>query len=210
MIQRVSGERQLNILNDALNANNVKKEIQEDKSSKVATKLQPCKKLDDKNMVFRGKKVMSAKSGVISDMGGPNKHLGSETSNSIWNTNTLKELKESQDNKQKTHLAKEALKNKRDETKEKQLNQMVNALDSTDTRKDSTVLNKASFKGSNYQISQNNISIFDTEEFERVPKKTHGEKVAEEARTIKEKDGLWEKVAKPKTINDAINNLFKG
>jgi len=209
MIQKVSKERNIDFVANALTGN-VPAIVEEapkiDKKS--LSPIEKVKHLDSKDMTTRGSKVMSAASGNITDMGGPRKQMGSQTNNSIWNPNTIDDLKEIPDSKERVIAEKAEDERLKKGMKKERLDEMVKALEITDQRKTSTVAGMATYQGSNYNTPKNNMSIFDKNDFERVPVQTSGEKVAEEARKPKEKDKSWQKKSKA-TIKGSIDKFFE-
>ena len=151
---------------------------------------------------------MSARTGDVTNIGGPKKHLGSQTGNSIWEPDRVEKLNGTKDNREKTIEDKAEIESLRKSMKAGRLDEMVEAIKATDTRTDSSILSKPSFAGSNFKKPQSGISIFDNGDFERIPEKTEGEKMAEEVRKAPEPDDSWKGIHKPKTANRAIDRIF--
>ena len=82
---------------------------------------------------------------------------------------------------------------------------MAQALQDTDMRKADSVASSGEFSGSKYSMPQNNISIFDSAEFERIPEKTAGEKLGKKEVV---KDESWKDIRKATTTNDKFNKMF--
>lgn len=159
-----------------------------------------------------GKSILTAGGGNITDFGGPKKHMGNQTSNSIWDSSIIERLAETKGNKEKTQEEKFETERYKNTMKAERLDDMVKALQDTDTRKDATIASSAvSNKDPGYKAPSRNISIFDTTtDFERIPEQTHGEKVASDARKVKDKDESWKKVSKSYKTKDAVNKMFEG
>ncbi len=210
MIQKVSNEKTISILENLLNkkADQTENKVVEKKAKEQVSKLEPAKKMDNKSMVSRGHKVLSATSAKVTDIGGPKKQIGSETSNSIWDSGNLEKLKNSVDNKEKTAKEREDINKLRKGMKQERLDEMVANLQDTDTRKTSTVNSMAPHAGSRYKTPKNAISIFDKGEFERVPEKTDGEKAAEQARKPRKKDNIRKNEQQSFSNKDMINKIF--
>lgn len=172
------------------------------------SKLERARHLDNKDQITRGGKVMSAASGKISNLGGPKKYIGSQTKNSIWDSNVIDRLKETPDSKEISTSEKSDKEHLRKSMKKERLDEMVDNLQKTDLRKDATLTNIGTFQGSNYNSPKNSISIFDSGDFERVPEKTDGEKMVEENRKPKEEDNSWKILSRAKTTKQALNSLF--
>ena len=71
-------------------------------------------------------------------------------------------------------------------------------------RKADSVASSGEFSGSKYSMPQNNISIFDSEEFERVPEKTAGEQLEKEV----VKDDTWKDIKPATKTSDQFNKMF--
>jgi len=157
--------------------------------------------------------------GAISDFGGPRKSMGMDSSNSIWASGHLDELvKQAQEEKQ-SQTAKQARDIMRKNWKQERMDSVYEGLSKTDNRKSSTVLsmsNEASNGKSKYS-SERNASVFDSyndkETFGYVAKMTHGEKVAQNAKQIKEERDEMRKKARlenePKNTLNMQNNFFE-
>lgn len=183
----------------------------EKKAEKVRAEFvnKPAQKLNNSDSVASrfGNAILSAGGGIVKDIGGPNKFIGSETGNSIWNTDNISKIAETPSNKEKTDKEKETIQEVRKTIRKQALDNLTEALQSTDTRKANSVSNLSSYAGSNYKDLSGNLSIFDTEKFDNMPEKTHGEKVAEESRKIKEKDYI--KSGSNKLKSSLLNNIFE-
>ena len=90
---------------------------------------------------------------------------------------------------------------------------MVENLKSTDQTKTSTVSSMASFSGSNYKNLTNNMSIFDSDDFERLPEKTKGEQITEDSINRKnQKDDSWKSgkvINSKKIVSEFFDNLLQ-
>ncbi len=188
-------------------------EITETKEEKVAEQketkqeLKTPQKSDNSSAIeSKGNPILSAGQGNISDFGGPSKYVKSETSNSIWDSNKLESLAKREDSGEKIKQENKQATLKRENIEKERMNEMVESLQNTDIRKADNVSSIGGFKGSKYNMPQNNISIFDDEEFERVPEKTNGEKLAEIERN--KKDDSWKDIRKPTTTKDFFNKMF--
>jgi hypothetical protein len=210
MLQKTSKEKNITFLDKFLNEKKPEADTQEQpvQDKKNEAPLKAAQKLDNSNMITRGGKVMSARTGVISDTGGPSKQLHSTTSNSIWDPNTIDTLKESKDNREKTEDEVAEIKRLRKGMEKGRIDEMVESIKQTDTRKTSSVAGMTSYRGSSYQKPRNNMSIFDSGDFERVPEQTGGEKISERARKPKEKDATWQKTNTTKSLNKSLDKLF--
>jgi hypothetical protein len=176
---------------------------------------QKAKTLDNAEVInsFRSaNSVLSAGGGSIKDEGGPRKYIGSETQNSIWDTDIIEKLSGTKSNKEKTDDEKDNIKNARKNIRQESLDNLTEALSQTDTRKVADVSNMSEFNSVNYRKPlSNNLSIFDTEVFDNMPEKTAGEKMAEKARMAKEADTTWRefKGKEKSVISTLFDNLTK-
>jgi hypothetical protein len=156
------------------------------------------------------KSILSAGNGSITDTGGPKRFMGSESHNSIWDNDKLKDLKASEDNKEKTLKTTQRIKDIRNEMKQERMNELVEGLQSSDQRKASSVAKIESDDANdrNYKNPTRGISIFDSAEFERVPEKTDGEKSAQNARAARTKDESWKTIKGTVSTKSIVDSLF--
>jgi hypothetical protein len=191
-------------------------EVVEDKDTKPEVKIEKAKKLDNNEAVASrfSNAILSAGQGNITNMGGPQKQMGSETNNSIWDSGILEKLAGTPSNKEKTIESKEEIENLRNSMKSGRIDEMVEALKETDQRKDATVTGMSEYTerdARTYQLPSRNISIFDTKEemdFRRVPEKTAGELSVEEAGIPKEKDESWKDIKGAPRLKNTLDTLF--
>jgi hypothetical protein len=171
----------------------------------TVTPLKPAQKADNSSAIDnRAGSILSAGRGSISDFGGPSKYIGSQTSNSIWNPEVIDSLVVEKDNGEKIKEENLQLKSDRNAIKEERLDNMTQALQETDMRKADGISSSGEFSGSKYSMPQNNISIFDSAEFERVPEKTAGEQLEK----IVAKDDTWKDIKKATKTSDQFNKMF--
>jgi hypothetical protein len=166
----------------------------------------------------RDKSIMSAKGGRmdISNEVGSKKVMGSQTNNSVWDTEKLERASKTMDNGERIRREKELLAKKQEENKYISRNTTIDgtslkdALSGTDQRKDTTIKSMPVNSPAGYtkNLSQKGISIFD-DGFSRVPEKTAGEKMAEEARKPKVKDRSWvEDGSQPVTSKGRVSKMI--
>lgn len=176
---------------------------------------QKAKKLKNKdNGMMTSRHISTARTGIIKDDGGPSKQIKTEISNSIFDIDKGCRLSGSIDSKTKTNLDKEIIKNNRRTLEQNRMNELANNIKDTIQGKSNSVSSSASFQGSNYKDIKNGFSIFDNQDFQRVPEKTSGEIVSEEiSKKRSQKDDSWRGGGKSKTTQEAVgdffNNLFK-
>ena len=167
--------------------------------------LKPAQKADNSSAIDnRAGSILSAGKGSVTDFGGPSKYIGSQTSNSIWDSGVIESLAGEQDNGEKIKEENLQLKSNRNAIKEERLDNMAQSLQETDMRKADSVASSGEFSGSKYSMPQNNISIFDSEEFERVPEKTAGEQLEKEV----VKDDTWKDIKPATKTSDQFNKMF--
>ena len=176
--------------------------------------IRPATRSDNSRAIEgRGGQILTAGGGSIRDTGGPRKHMGSITNNSIWDSGVLQDLAQKRSNDETTAEIKSNVQHLRNSMKEDRIDQMVEDLQNTDLRKDSTVKNTGEYieRGSNYKAPQNHISIFDDKlDFSRVPEKTAGEKSAEESRKEKDKEYDKRRIVSTKSMeNSLFENLMQ-
>lgn len=187
-------------------ANNI-----ENKQDSKPVKPQAAKKLNNADVInIRGTSgILSAGGGSIKNDKGSGKYLGSETNNSIWNSDLLENIKGQETNQDRIVAEREAIEKTRKGMRQEELDRLSEHLNETDTRKDSSIYSTSGAEGHSYRSSENNLSIFDTNKFDDMPDQTEGEKVAEKARQPKEKDDSWRHNYGTKKINSCLDNLFE-
>jgi hypothetical protein len=169
------------------------------------------KKLDNSKAIENGRKagILSAGQGDVSDIGGPSKHAGSMTNNTIWDSDALSNFagvsgeEEIKKSKQEQAKRKEAIKEKQ---------RQENYADSdVDLRKQSTINSLSGTDSDELKNTQprRNLSIFDTNrDFEQIPELSPGEKSVREKK--QEKSRKNEHSSRPGTLKteDTVNRLF--
>lgn len=211
MIYRMSDEHKINFLE-------VAKKVEEEKKASVAgrptlkevAKSQKAKKLSNKDDgLMTTHHISSARTGNISNNGGPTKFTKSESSNTIFDTNKSSRLAQEIDSKTRVKNEKEAIATNKRTAEQNRMNELVASLKQTELSKSATVSPVSRYSGSNYYSPKNNMSIFDTQEFERLVDKTSGEKVSEENKKRQaQKDESWKGNGKTFSSKDVLNNLF--
>lgn len=187
------------------------REKSQEELNKVAEQ-QKSKKLDNSKAIdnISGKAILSAGKSAgnagPSEFGGPKKHMGSLTNNSIWDTDIVSKLAETKCAQEKTKEDKIALDNVRKSAEKQRLDEMVQNLNNTDTRTSKTVNSLTPQTIANSQTPKNAISMFGNKEFDQIQEKTAGEKLSEEKNKQKEKPEY--KVSKQQNLSGLINSLF--
>ena len=190
-----------------LNKNEEAKEEKPAEQKEAQQELKTPQRSDNSSAIeSKGNPILSAGQGTISDFGGPSKYMRSETSNSIWDSGKLEGLAKKQDSGERIKKENKQSSLKREDIRKERRDEMVESLQNTDMRKTNNVSSIGGFKGSKYNLPQNNMSIFDDKAFERVPEKTSGEKLAEIERN--KKDDSWKDIKKPTTTKDFFNKMF--
>ncbi len=175
MIQRMSDQYKINFLDNGKSSKKTAKS--EDAPKKTLNQIaeeQKAKKISNKDDgLMTSHHISSARTGEIRDEGGPSKYIKSESSNTIWENKEVKEI----DNKTKTIQEKEQISSNKREAESKRMNDMAESLKSTLQEKASSISPAGILSGTNYKVSDNNMSIFDKKDFSRLSEKTEGEKV---------------------------------
>jgi hypothetical protein len=168
------------------------------------------KKMDNSEAInHRGSGViLSTGGGKIKDTGGPNKYIGSETNNSIWDSSVIEKLIQKKDNGEKIKETNNDIQKVRNSIKQESLDHLAESLRETDTRKNSTITSVGEYSGGTYKSSKSNISIFDNEAFGRLSEKSEGEKLSDEINKPKQKDESWKNNFGTKKTSNLINSLF--
>ncbi len=208
MIQRMSDQHKIKFLDNKKSSEKVAKS--ENASKKTLNQIseeQKAKKLSNKdNGLMTSHCISSARTGEIKNEGGPSKYVKSESSNTIWENKEFKEL----DNKTKTIQEKEQISSNKREAENKRMNDMAESLKSTLQEKASSVSPAGVLSGTNYKVSDNNMSIFDKKDFPRLNEKTDGEKVSEDIKNKNaQKDNSWKNGGKVVSTKDLAENLMK-
>lgn len=211
MIYRMSDEHKINFLEVAEKVEELKKASANDKPTlKEIAESQKAKKLSNKDDGFMtSQHISSAMTGDISNNGGPSKFTKSESSNTIFDANKSSRLAQEIDSKTRVKNEKEAIASNKRTAEQNRMTELADALRQTELSKSATVSPVSRYSGSNYYSPKNNMSIFDTQEFERLADKTSGEKVSEENKKRQaQKDESWKGNGKTFSSKDVLNNLF--
>lgn len=189
-----------------------KKEVQSKQTIQQIAEAQKAKPLSNKynnSGIMNSQSIFSARTGVIKDDGGPTKYTKSESSNTLWDSNkTARQMKEI-DSKTRVIQEKAAIADNKRYAEEQRMNTLVEALKSTDLTKGSAVAPVSSYIGSSYKNQSNNMSIFDSKDFERLPEKTAGEQMsADNAARKNVKDDSWRGGGKSVTIKEVVSDFF--
>lgn len=209
-IQRMSDQHNIKFLEMEITKADTK--VEEKKASKTLQQLaeeQKSRKLNNKDDgLMTSRHISSACTGNISDMGGPGKFIKSESSNTIWENDKVAHLSGA-DNKTKTQIEKQQIVTNKREAELKRMDNMVNALRDTDQTKASTVAPLNTYGGSNYKVSINSLSMFDTEDFQRLQQKTSGEILSDEANKRRAQEDLsWKTGGKSISSKDVSRRFF--
>jgi hypothetical protein len=137
--------------------------------------------------------------------------MKSESSNTVWDNNKTARISQEIDSKTKTTQDKKVIADNKRHAEEKRMNTMVEALKSTNLTKGSAVApsGSSSQSGTNYKNRRSGMSMFDTQDFERLPEKTAGEKVSEDNASRKgQKDDSWRGGSKSTTVREVVSDFF--
>ena len=191
-----------------------KKDNKPEKTIQQLSQEQKSKKLNNKyddSGIMNGQSIFSAKTGVIKDNGGPTKYTKSESSNTLWDSNKTARQMQEIDSKTKTIQDKQVIVDNKRHAEKQRMDTLIEALKGTDQRKTSAVTpsGPSSFSGTNYKNQSNHMSMFDTQDFERLPEKTAGEQISEENASRKDmKDDSWRGGGKSVTAKDFTTRFF--
>jgi len=174
---------------------------------------QKSKKLNNRdNGLMTNHTVFSARTGNISDNGGPSKYLKRETSNTIWENNKIEKLSKEKDPRVIQKEERENLETVRKRQERERISNMAEALKSTDQSKISTItplINSGSESHRGHKSSPNNISMFEHSDFERLPEKTAGEELSQKVQEIRsQKDESWKNSGKTVSSKDVVKKFF--
>ncbi len=190
----------------------------EDKSKQVKSRdidksiqSQRAKKMDNSKAIqnISGKSILSAGGyvkGGISDFGGSGKYIGCKSNNSIWDSQVIQKQAKTKGGDQVIKQSRQAIQTTRQNWQKDRMNQIVQALQKTDTRKQSSVKSLSSQVSHTPNNSKSSISMFDNMDFQNLPQKTAGQKMSQQKNKQKKKDYI--KNVGTKKLSDSINNLF--
>ena len=191
-----------------------KKEVQSKQTIQQLAEAQKAKNLSNKyndNGIMNSQSIFSARTGVIKDDGGPTKYTKSESSNTLWDSNKTARQMQEIDSKTQTTQEKAVIADNKRHAEEQRMNTMVEALKSTNLTKANAVSHsgQSSHSGTNYKSKSNNMSIFDSKDFERLPEKTAGEQMSEDNAASKgKKDDSWRGGGKSLTAKEVVSDFF--
>ena len=179
---------------------------EEQKSKKLYNKFD-----DNAQQVMTTQHIFSARTGVITNEGGPSTYIKSESSNTIWNKDKTSEASKVLDSKTKTIQDKAQIASNRRESENKRMNDLTESIKSTIQEKASSVSPAGILSGTNYKVSKNNMSIFDNKDFMRLSDQTGGEKISEDINTRKNQvDDSWRSGGKVVSSKGVTKKLFDG
>lgn len=173
---------------------------------------QKSKKLSNKdNGMMTTQHIFSARTGEITNDGGPSKYIKSESANTVWNSDKISEVSTELDSRIKTIQEKAEVTSNKRELENKRMNELTESLKSTIQDKVSSISPAGILCGTNYKVSENTMSIFDSKDFIRLQDKTDGEKVSEDIKTKKEQvDESWRNGGKIVSSKDITQKMFDG
>lgn len=210
MIQRMSDQHKISFLETKSEEAPVKKEATPEKTLSQIAAEQRSKKLNNKdNGLMTTHHISSARTGVITDKGGPSKQIKTETGNSVWDSNKTARLAEALDSKTKTQQEKAQIADNRRVAEQQRMNDLAESLRQTDQSKASSVSRLSDQQGTNYKKPATGFSIFDTQDFQRLAEKSEGEALSErKAQERSVKDESWKTSGKAVSSKDVMNRLF--
>jgi hypothetical protein len=172
---------------------------------------QKAKKLNNKdNGLMTNHTIFSARTGEISDEGGPSKYVKSESSNTLWDSDKTARLAKEIDSKTRVQKEKETIATNKRVAEQKRVDEMVEKLRTTDQSKASSVSPMNSYSGSSYNVPKGAISMFDTKDFQRLAEASEGEALSTRVQEERSKtDDSWKSNGKQVSSKDIINNFFE-
>ncbi len=217
MIQKTKNTGTIQFLNN--NSQELYNEFDKNKKSaekrtkinlEVTREEQKCKKLDNyDNGLKNSNSIFSARTGKITEIGGPSKFIKSDISNSIFNSNRLEEIKNNIDNKTATKIEKQQILDNKRIKEQERMNELVDNLKDTIQSKSSSVFSTGNFSGSKYNSPSQGIGIFGNDNFEKIPEKTAGEQLSENAKNRRsQKDESWRSDGKSISSKEIFNNFM--
>lgn len=158
-----------------------------------------------------GSSIISANAGGITDMGGPKKQIKIPISNSIFDPWSNEREASKIGEKNDIQVAKEIIATNRRTAEQQRMDDLVEKLQGTDQTKDSSVhrTGTGNVESTAFKPSRNNMSIFDSGDFERIPEKTEGEIISEKvAEKRAEVDESWRNNGKSIKSSEVTNRFF--
>lgn len=162
-------------------------------------------------MTSNGSSIISANAGGISDMGGPQKQIKTPISNSIFDPKSNQREASKIGDKTEGQIDKERVASNKRTAEQERMDSMVEKLQSTDQTKASSVhrTGTGNLESTDFKASRNNMSIFDSSDFERIPEKTGGEVISEKvAERNAQVDASWRQNGKSLKSSEVTNRFF--
>jgi hypothetical protein len=215
MLQRMSDQHKISFLEGEKPSETPKKKVEKSKQTiQQIAEAQKSKRLNNKyngNGIMNGQSIFSARTEIITDEGGPTKYMKGESSNTLWDNNKSARISQEIDSKTKTTQDKKVIADNKRYAEEKRMDTMVDALKSTDLTKGSAVVpsGSSSHTGTNYKNRSGSMSMFDTQDFQRLPEKTAGEQMSDDNVSRKgQKDDSWRGNSKSVKSSELVSDFF--
>lgn len=189
------------------------------KAVTAAEAIQQAKYADQVAMP-RACSIGKAQCGKLTDMGGPVRQMRTATSNSIWNPDVLKQIKEgeiklTEEDRIKSDNAKLAA--KRDEERRNQFRIDPEAVKAAMRRADSVTNVPAHERGSesaptySHRVASHQISIFDSaDKLDKMPDLTAGEQIKKAAAERRnKKDDSWKRPSTAMNAKQKLSTFFE-
>jgi hypothetical protein len=162
-------------------------------------------------MTSNGSSIISADSGDITDTGGSAKQLKMPISNSIFDPwSNAREASKIGEKTEKEVVSERIATNRRTSEQER-MDSLVDILQNQGQTNASAVhrTGTGNVESTDFRASQNNMSIFDSGDFERIPEKTGGERISEEvSKKRAEVDDSWRSNGKSLKSSEVTNRFF--
>jgi hypothetical protein len=210
MVRKMSNEHKIGFLDSIPEMTAKTSEVKLEKPLNEVIQEQRSKSLNNKDNGFMtNHHISSARTGDISDVGGPNKFVKSESSNVIWDNDKIAKMSKELDSKTKTRMEKAQIADNKRVAEQTRMNEMVENLKSIDQDKADTVTSVGTYQGYKYTTPKKNMSMFDTIDFQRLAEQTEGERISKEVQEKKsQKDDSWKNDGKNLTSQDLVRGLF--
>lgn len=173
---------------------------------------------------FKTSKSIVPSRSAETDEGITNNNLKSKSTNSIWEPDFIEKRAKIKGNDERLKAINKKEKQRREELKNATRNELINdkdlqeALNNNELKKENSISKLADANDSyNYDkhVPQNGMSIFDNGNFDKIAKKTKGEKIkGENLKRLSKKDRSWTKspedqqVSSNKIFENMINNMI--
>ena len=208
MLQRMSSQHKISFLEKESSKEIEKQDIKPEKTIEQIAEEQKSKKLYNKdNGLIRSHSISSARTGEITDIGGPVKYIKSESSNTLWDNDKISKVSLKIKGEADVLKKEEKQVNTNNRIAEqKRMDDLTEKLKDVNQPKVSPI---GTYEGSNYKTLSQGMSIFDKKDFQRLEEKTAGEKVSEDVQKKNNlKDDSWKGNSLPISSKNIRDRFF--